>query len=77
MEKKNNKNEKVKWTSSMEVFVIDNFHERRMLWDVHHPYYFKKGLKKMQLEDIVIKLKEIWPQETKGLKSGMYLLNFN
>ncbi|KFM58786.1 hypothetical protein X975_16198, partial [Stegodyphus mimosarum] len=64
------------WTVEIEADLIDELKKKPYLWDIKHPYYTRKNLKKVSYEEIAEILKERWPEYAGNFQYDLMLAKF-
>ncbi len=61
---------KMRWTSEMEINLIEEIHKRPNLWNPLDPRYSKRTLKKLGYEEVTEILRLTWPACNEMLTPG-------
>lgn len=62
----------LKWTDEQERVLIENVQEKPHIWDIKHPHYINRTLKRCSYEEIVQTLIAKFPENEKLFTVGKY-----
>ncbi|KFM82136.1 hypothetical protein X975_25639, partial [Stegodyphus mimosarum] len=64
------------WTVEIEANFIYEIQKKPHLWDVKHPYYTRKTLKKVSYDEIGESLKQRWPEYAGNFEYDLMIAKF-
>jgi hypothetical protein len=59
-----------KWSIEIEADLIEEVRKKVHLWDIKHPFYLKKSLKKCSYNEIALVLSNRWPSYSSLFSEG-------